>query len=397
MKETLNLTHRELLPQEQLCRIESSAGGLFIGLPCEKNEYEKRFPLTPEAVALLTSHGHRVMIESHAGERINYSDLIYAEAGAEVTENIRDVYQADIILKIEVPDQMEVELMKPGATVISLFQSARHTSRKLQRMMVKRICGIAFDRISDGRGAFPFADYLAEIDGNASVMLAAHLLSNQSGGKGILFGAIPGINPSEVLIFGCGLAGCAAARASIGLGALVKMFDFNIGGLRTAYEKVGRGLFTSTLHPQVVENALRTADVVIGAARIPGWMLGEDQLRLLKKGALLIDLCMDQGGCFETSGSAGPGEYVFEKYGLLHYCLPNISTTVARTASVALSNLFVPLLLQLAGSGNVLNYMKSESGFRDGVYLYNGKLVNAELGHLYNLLSYDLSLFFTAF
>lgn len=392
------MSQEDISPLEQLCQLASPSTGLSIGLPKEESEAEKRFPLTPEAVAFLTSQGHHIIMQSEAGNGINYSDLHYTESGAEVTDNAAIVFQSDIILKITPPTLSEIAMMKQGASVISLLKPLEQSAAQLKVMMKKRIQAIAFDRICAADQSLPFADLIAEIDGTTSIMIAANLLSNQHGGKGILLGGIPGINPAEVLIFGSGLSGCAAARSAIGQGALVKMFDNSITGLRTAMNKVGQGLFTSNLHLQVVKNALQAADVIILASHIAGWFLCEDQIKTIKKGALIIDLCAGSGGCCETTMNHNyTDEPIFEKFGILHYCRKDISTTVARTTSIALSNLFVPVIQDIASCKNVVGYLKSDIGFRHGVYLFNGKLVNRFLGKLFNIPSYDITLFLTAF
>ena len=389
----LHIAREELCPQEHLCAVSPQGHGLCIGLPKETGEKEKRFVLTPEAVALLVSAGYRVIIESMAGIGINYSDFLYAEAGAEVAGRA-DVFMADIVLKISPLQPDEAILLKPGAAVISMLQPQYQKPEVLQLLMQKKAVALAFDKIRNEEDRCPFADCLDEIDGHAAIVVAAGLLTNLYGGKGILLGGIPGVAPAEVVVIGAGLGGRAALRMARGLGAAVKLFDENISRLRTALDECGQPLFTSNLHPHVLTNALRSADVVIGTSCDMSCQLSEQMVQQMKKGALLIDLCIDKGGCFETSlCSDKPKDAVFEKYGVLHYCLSSVGSAVARTASMALSNLFVPILLDIGSCRSVGNMMKQDVGFRDAAYVFNTKVVNRDMAQRFNLPYCDMSLF----
>lgn len=394
----LHITREELCPQEHLCAVSQQNHALCIGLPKESCEKEKRFVLTPEAVALLVNAGHRVIMEASAGIGINYSDLLYAEAGAEVTEQRAEVFLADIVLKVSPLTAEEAGMLKPGSTIISLLQPQYQNTEVLQLLMQKRAIAIAFDKIKNDTGECSFADCLDEVDGRAAVIVAAGLLTNLYGGKGILMGGIPGVFPAEVVVIGAGLSGRAAICAARGLGALVKLFDENISRLRMALDTCGQPLFTSNLHPNVLTNAFRSADVVIGTSCDMTHRLSEQLIRQMKKGALLIDLCIDKGGCFETSLCPNkPKDSIFEKYGVLHYCLSSVGSAVARTASMALSNLLVPILLEIGECQGVENMIKRERGFRDAVYLFNTKIVNSDIAHRFNLPYCDISLFINMF
>ena len=322
---------------------------LLIGIPCERKEGEKRLALTPEAVDMLTDRGHRVLVESGAGLGINYSDNHYSEAGAEIVATPAEVYQADIILKILPPLTAEVMMMKPRTTLFSTVQFNTFSHEAFELMMAKRITAVAYELLADDKQRCPVLNVISEIEGTASITIASELLSNTQGGKGILLGGIPGVSPTEVVIIGAGNAGTVATRAAMALGASVKVFDDDINKLRTIQQVLGQGLFTSTFHPNVLQNAFRSADVVIGAMRYINtrhrYIIAEDMIRIMKRGALVIDLRINQGGCFETTCCLCPSDpAVFEQYGVLHYCRQNISNRVARTTSMALSNIFVPML-----------------------------------------------------
>ncbi len=386
------------MPQEEWCAIQSQQQHLTIGLPKESFRDEKRFPLTPESVAILVATGFRVVVQSEAALGINYSDLLYAEAGAEIVERAAEAFLADVVLKINLPTLAESQLLKDGATLITLQQIQYISVSVVKQLLSRHITAVAFDQIRDQQGGYPFADILAEVDGAASIIFASGLMTNQSGGKGILLGGIPGVSPSEVVIIGAGLAGYAAARAAIGLGASVKLFDNRIELLRAARQAVGVGVFTSNLHPNVLAGALRSADVVIGCDCFERWKLSEELVQQMKKGALLIDLCIGRGCCFETSyGVDSPQNRIYERYGVLHCCMSSAASLVARTASVALSNLFVPLLTQIGECRGVKELIKTDLNFRESVYLFNGKIVSQRVADRLNVPFYNISLFLTLF
>lgn len=390
------------IPQELLKEISRIGNRLLVGIPRERSEEERRLALTPEAVEMLTECGHHVVVETGAGLGINYSDNYYSEAGAEIVETPAEVYQADIILKILPPLLAEVVLMKPRAILFSMVQLNIFSPEAFAMMVAKRITAIAYELLSDERHKCPVLNVISEIEGTASITIASELLSNTQGGKGILLGGIPGVSPTEVVIVGAGNAGTVAARAALALGASVKVFDDDINKLRTIQQVLGQGLFTSNFHPNVLSNAFKNADVVIGAIRYINtrrrYVIAEDLIRSMKRGALVIDLRINQGGCFETTCCLTPSDpSVFEQYGILHYCKPNISNHVARTTSMAFSNLFVPMLLTLGDMGAVQTMIKLDNGFRAGVYIYCGKPVNAYVADNFHLSSNNLDLYLSAF
>lgn len=384
-------------PQEQLLGVKPGSRHLSIGLPAEHNGGEKRFPLTPEGVALLTREGFAVLIERGAGEGIKYSDLHYTEAGAQAVEPA-EVFRCDVVLKITPLNEEEAASIRPGGLLLTLLQPQYQSASVLKVLMQKRVTAVAIDRVVDDKGRYLFADILDEIDGRAAIVLASELLSNRSGGKGVLLGGVPGVAAAEVLIIGGGLAGRAAARAASGLGALVRIFDNDFYRLRATQLEVGPSVFTSNMHPHVLENAMRSADVVIGTEVPDRGRLGMNYVEMMKRGALLFDLCMDQGGCFETSScSEAPCNKVYEQCGVLHYCLSSVGSAVARTASMALSNLLVPLLMELNDPAMLYGHIKTDDRLRNAVYLFGGKLTHKELSLRLGLPYYDMALFMSMF
>ncbi len=390
------------VPQEILHALGKVNNRLLVGIPCERGKGERRLPLTPEAIAILTRAGHRVWVETGAGLGINYSDNHFAEAGAEIKATPEEVYQADVILKILPPTLAEVSCMRPRATLLSFVPLTILSKEVFLRLCAKRITAIGYEFLTDEWNRIPMLNVTSEIEGAASITIASELLSNAQGGKGILLGGIPGVSPTEVVIIGAGNAGTVAARAAMALGAFVKVFDDDLNKLRAIHQALGQGLFTSTFHPNVLQNAFRSADVVIGAMRYINarhhFVISNDLVHAMKKGALLIDLRISQGGCFETTcclSSSDPA--IFEQYGVLHYAQLNVSNRVARTTSMAYSNILIPLLLGLGDAGSLVGWINANHGFHEGIYLYNGMPVNEYVAHAFNLSSNNLDLFLSAF
>ncbi len=389
--------------RELMLKNDNNKVSAVIGVPKENKDIDKRVPLTPESVALLVSLGYRVLVESGAGLPINYSDTYYAESGAEIVDTAKEAFQADIVLKILPPTIVEVEMMKKGSVVFSFLYLHSLTKPLLDLMLKKRINAAAYELMNDDTGISPFITSVSEIEGSTSINLAAELLSNTHGGKGILLGGIPGISPTEVVIIGAGVAGTMAARSAMAMGASVKVFDNDINKLRNIRHELGEPLFTSTLQPNVLRNVFRSADVVIGAMqyinKIHFYRISSDLIREMKKGAIIIDLRMAQGGCFETTMEACLPNHpsIFEKHGVLHFCEMSLSSRVARTASIALSNIFFALFTAMADSGGVDHFAMFDRGFAAGYYTYSGKIVNAYVANNFNLPVSDIGLYLRAY
>ena len=385
--------------RELLQKVEKQRTSLVIGIPREDQKHEKRVPLTPETVSLLVDSGYRVLLEAGAGLTINYTDSYYAESGAEIVDSAEEVFRADLILKILPPTLEEVGMMRPRATVFSFLHIHKLSLPLLELMSEKKINALAYELIYDNTGISPFVTSISEIEGTYSITLAAELLSNAHGGKGILLGGIPGISPTEVVVIGAGVAGTMAARAALAMGASVKVFDNDIVKLRTIRHELGSLVFTSTLQPNVLRNVFRSADVVIGAMQYINkthfYRISHDLIREMKQGAIIIDVRMAQGGCFETTMEAClPGHpVIFEKFGVLHFCEMSLSSRVARTASIALSNIFVSMFSAMADCGGIDHFARFDRGFASGFYLYAGKMVNRYVGNHFNMPVTDIGLF----
>lgn len=397
-----SLTTESFLPEEKLYCQKDKKNSLFIGIPKENCDFERRLALTPEAIAILCAQGHHVIVESGAGDPIHYPDTAFSESGAEITNQPSKVWEADIVLKVAPPKPAEVSLMRPRSTLLSLLQLSLLLPETLEIMAERRINAVAYEFITDEQGSHPVINQIREIEGRTAVVIAADLLTHESSGKGILLGGCAGVSPTEVVILGAGRAGSEAARTANALGALVKVFDNRIESLRNLQRTLGPAIFTSTLHPKVLRNSLHSADVVIGTLRIENgektYFVSTDMVLEMKKGALIIDLSVDQGGCFETSMCPHTMKEVFyEKHGVYHYCLPNISSRVARTTTISLSNHILPIIEHIAESGSINDFIRENPCFRSGVYFYNGKLVNPTIGEHFSLSWSDIMLFLTSF
>lgn len=393
----------QFVVRELLLKVDRQNVSLVIGIPKENQKVEKRLAITPETTALLVESGYQVIVESDAGLTINYSDRYYAESGAQIVDSKAKVFQADIILKISPPTFEEVSMMKPRSSVFSFLQLHLLSSETLELMVEKRMNALAYELIYDDHQISPFITAISEIEGACSISVASELLSNAHGGKGILLGGVPGISPTEVVIIGAGVAGTVAARAALALGAAVKIFDNDINKLRKIQHELGRSVFTSTLQPNVLRNVFRSADVVIGAMQYVNkshlYRISTDLIREMKKGALIIDLRMSHGGCFETTMEACLPNHpeIFERFGILHFCELSVSSRVARTASIALSNIFISMFTAMADSGGVGQFARFDRGFAAGFYMFSGKMVNSYVANHFNLPVNDIGLFLPGF
>ncbi len=390
-----------LMPQEELLETGLKKKKYTIGIPRESQENEKRVALTPEAVNILVEAGNKVHVQEGSGKGSNYSDKDYSENGALITKTGDEVFNCDLIIKVAPFSKEEVDKLHERSTVLSFLKVLKQDKETLTAMMRKNITAIAFERIRDKHAELPVVESMSEISGVTAVLIASEYLSNQHGGKGVMLGGISGVTPTEVIIIGAGTAGEYAARAALGLGAEVKIFDNSVHRLRKFQSILGQRLQTSVYHPQVLNKALKSADVLIGAIQIedlrPWYHITEDMVKKMKKGSFLIDLSIDRGGCIETMECRDLQDPVYEKHGVIHFSAWNLPSRVARTASIALSNVFTPLIQEMADQGGLDPLLKGYTGLSYGVYIYKGILTNETLGQKFNLLSKDINLLLAAF
>ncbi len=385
----------QLLPQEETLEITKQKGELLIGLPKETYFQEKRICLTPDAVTAIVANGHKVIIENGAGNEAGFSDTDYSEAGAQLTNDTKQVFGCPIILKVEPPTLEEIEIINPKTVLISALQLKTQKKEYFDALAKKKITALAFEFIKDEEHSYPVVKSLSEIAGTASVLIAAELMVTAENGNGLLLGNISGMPPAEVVIIGAGTVGEFATRSALGLGANVKVFDSSLTRLRKLQTNVGRPLFTSTLQPKNLMKALRRCDVAIGAVRgrnrspivVTTYMVEN-----MKKGAVIIDVSVDMGGCFETTEMTSHDNPTMLKYGVIHYGVPNIPARYPKTASISISNIFTPYLLEIADYGGVENMIRFDSGLKNGLYFYRGILTNKAVAEWFDMSYSDINL-----
>ena len=378
-----------LMPQPEVLELSTKKQSLFIGIPKEHAFQENRVPLVPEAVGLLVSNGHRVHIESEAGMSSSFTDQEYSDAGAKVCYDQKEVYEADIILKIEPPTLEELDHFKHKQTLISALQLKTQTAEYFKKLMEKKVTAVAFDYIKDETEVFPIVRSMSEIAGTSSILIAAELLSTSAGGRGMLMGGIPGVRPTRVVIIGAGTVAEYAARSAMALGASVSIFDNSVSRLRRIQNDLNSPIATSILQPKVLEKALKRADVAIGALRAQEGrtpcVISDDMVQKMKPKSVIVDVSIDQGGCFETSEVTTHENPTFTKHDVIHYCVPNVASRVAKTASFSLSNIIAPTLMKVGDGGGVQGMLLRSKNIRGGVYVYNGILTNKGIGVWFDL------------
>ena len=385
----------ELLPQTEMLEIKKRKGTLFIGLPKESFLGEKRVCLTPDAVAAFTANGHRIVIETGAGDGANFTDKEYSDAGAKISYNSEEAFKCTIILKVAPPSEKEISYINPQAILVSSMQLKTQNKHYFECLSKKRITAIAFDFIKDEDDSYPIVKSLSEIAGTASVLIAGELMSGVNKGNGLLFGNIGGVPPTSVVILGAGTVGEFAARTAIGLGARVKVFDNSITKLRKLQHCLNAPIYTSTVQPKSLTKALMRCDVAIGAIRGKNRspiIATEGMVEKMKEGAIIVDVSIDTGGCFETSNVTTHTTPTFIKHGVIHYCVPNIPARYARTASVSISNIFTPYLLNIAEEGGFENTARFDKSLRNGMYFYHGVLTNKTIADWFDLPYRDINL-----
>lgn len=389
------------MPKEEQLETAIRNRRITIGIPSDKKDDEKRVALTPEAVNLLVESDNEVIVQKGAGLGANYTDKDYSENGATISDSPARVYSADAVIKVAPFSEIETNYLKGNQVVLSYLNVLKLNEDTLGKLIRKKVTAIAFEKIRDNNGVMPVVESMSEICGITSVLVASEYLSNMQGGKGVMLGGITGVTPTEVIIIGANTAGEFAARAAIGLGSTVKIFDNSLHKLRRFQNLLGQRLQTSVFHPQVLNKALKSADVLIGAIELedlrPWYYITEDMIRNMKKGAVVIDLSIDRGGCIETTECRALHDPVYEKHGVIHFSAWNLPSRVARTASIALSNIFTPLLQSMADAGGITQLLKNDQGVRNGAYLYNGMLTNETLGQKFGIISKDLDLLISAF
>ncbi len=384
-------------PQEQPLETATCHRGFSIGLPTCDNPSERRFPLTPEAAGQLIERGFRVKMQEGAADCIHYTDNQYMRAGVSVGTR-EEALGCDIVIYLAPPEPSDVRKMRRGAMLLTLLKPSYQKAAAVKELLRRHIIAIAIDLIEDERGCTPFADILAEIDGRASMAIASSLLADSQRGKGILLGGVAGIVPCETLIIGSGIAACAAARSAVGLGAMVRMYDNDVYSLRRASQELGAWVITSSLHPRTLDNALRSADVVVVCGTHEPFSVSRDVVETMKRGVVTFDLASDDGSAFPSmtavdlaqvsaaEGAAGTGGRV---------CFVHAGCAVARTAAMALSNTFLTLMQSIVTCDGVSNALKLHPGMQKATFTFFGKIVNPRIASEMGIRNVDISIYLT--
>ncbi len=381
---------------EETLDIKPKGAKLQIGIPKEVAFQENRIALTPDAVSVLVSNGHDVTIEHNAGEAAHFADKDYSEAGAKIVYSREEVYKAPILIKSAPVIEEEIGLLQMNQLIISPIHLSILKAELLQKMMEKRITAISFENLKDDSGSYPIVRSMSEIAGSSAVLIAAQYLSSANHGKGVLLGGISGIAPTKVIIIGAGIVGEYAARAALALGASVKVFDNSVYRLKRLQNNIGQRLWTSVIEPRMLAKQLKTCEVAVGAlgsesGRTP-MVVTEEMVSSMRTGSVIIDVSIDRGGCFETSEITTHESPIYLKYGVIHYCVPNIPSGFARTASQAISNVLMPLLLEAGEDGGFEHMLWHQIHLRSGIYLFKGALTNFYLSERFGLKYTDLNL-----
>lgn len=381
---------------EETLDVKSKGAQLHIGIPKETAFQENRIALSPDAVAVLVSNGHEVVIEHNAGEAAHYRDRDYSEAGAKIVYNKSEVFKAPILVKSAPVVDEDIPLLQMNQLIISPIHLSVMKAELLQKMMEKRITGISFEDLKDDSDTYPIVRSMSEIAGSASMLIAGQYLSSANHGKGVLLGGISGIPPTKVIILGAGIVGEFAARAAMASGASVKVFDNSVYRLKRMQNNIGQRMWTSVLEPKILAKQLKTCEVAVGALGSNGgrtpMVVTEEMVSNMRPGSVIIDVSIDRGGCFETSEITSHEKPIFMKYGVIHYCVPNIPSGFARTASQAISSVLMPLLLEAADEGGFENLVWHKVHLRSGIYMYKGALTNFHLSQRFDLKFTDLNL-----
>ena len=381
---------------EETLDIKPQTSSLFIGIPKEEAFQENRIALTPDSVAVLVSNGHRVVVEHKAGEGAHFSDQDYSEAGAKIASGKKEVFESDLIIKSAPVSDQELELLKVNQTIISPIHLPVMKTHILEKMMEKRITALSFENLKDDSGHNPIVRSMSEIAGSAVMLIAGQYLGSANNGKGVLLGGISGIPPTKVIIIGAGIVGEYAARTALAVGGSVKIFDNNIYKLKRLQNNMGARLWTSVIEPKILAKQLKTCDVAVGALSSSGGrtpiVVSEEMVSQMRTGSVVVDVSIDRGGCFETSEITSHEKPVITKYGVIHYCVPNIPSGFARTASQAVSNVLMPLLLEIGDEGGLEKLVWHKFNIRSGIYLFKGSLTNIHLSQRFNLKYTDLNL-----
>lgn len=381
------LSQQGILPMEAMAWTKQNAKSILIGIPKEISLNENRIPLSPTSVKLLIANGHQIIIEEGAGKRAGFEDSDYLLAGASVSGDLSQIWACPLLLKLTPPTLNEIGLMKKNACIISCAATFLLSEDMIDTMNQKKILGIGMEYVKDNGGGFPFVRMMAEIAGQMILPIASQLLSSQEDSN-ILLGNVTGVEPSQMVVLGAGHVVEHLAKAAYHSGIQVQVFDKDIYKLQRLKQSLGFPLTTQVIDSENLPKALQSAQVIVGALRsdtgITPCLVTEEMVSKLKPGTLIMDVCIDQGGCFETSELTTLSHPIFRKYGIIHYCVPNIPSKVGKTASLAISNLLTSFILKSGKTGGVEEMLWQGKSFMKGVYVYKGFVTNPIVGKKFN-------------
>ncbi len=382
--------------QEEKLDIRPQSAKLTIGIPKETVLQENRVALIPEAINVLVSNGHQVIVETKAGEGSKYSDNDFSEAGAQIALKKREVYKAPMLIKSAPVMEEDLAFLQMNQIIISPIHLSMLKKELLENMMEKKITALGFENLKDDSGTYPIVRCMSEIAGSAAMLIAGQFLGSRENGKGVLLGGISGIPPTKVIIIGAGVVGEFATRTALAMGASVKVFDNNVYRLKRLQNNLGMRVWTSVMEPRILAKQLKTCEVAVGALTNEGGrspiVVTEEMVEAMRPGSVIIDVSIDRGGCFETSEITTHEHPTFVKHGIIHYCVPNIPSGYARTASHAISNVLMPLLLDTGDAGGLEEMMWHNFNLRNGVYMYRGHLTDLYISQRFDLKFTDLNL-----
>ncbi|AZB35897.1 alanine dehydrogenase [Chryseobacterium bernardetii] len=384
-------TEEELMPKEEKLEVIKKGKQFSIGIPKETCLNERRTCITPDAVQVLVEHGHEIIIESGAGLGSFFTDLQYSESGAKITNDPKEAFGQDLILKINPPTLDEIDYMKPNTYMVSALQINLRDKEYFLKLAEKKINAIAFEFIVDEYKQLALVRLIGEIAGTVSILYASELLALSNG---LMLGGITGVRPAEVVVLGAGIVGEFATKAAIGLGASVKVFDNSLSKLRRLHTMVDSRVPTSIIDPKELSKSLRRADVVIGALPRLNMtpIVTEDMVMKMKKGSVIIDITIDNGKVIETSELTTMEDPYVIKHGVIHCGLPNLTSRMPRTTTKAISNFFLSYILNYDEEGGFENMLIRKNEMKQSLYMYKGRHTKKIICDRFGLTYHDINL-----
>jgi len=384
-------SEEELIPKEEKLEVIKKGKQFSIGIPKETCLNERRTCITPDAVQVLVEHGHEIIIEAGAGQGSFFTDLQYSESGARITQDSKEAFSQDLVLKVNPPTEEEIDYFKPNTYLVSALQINLRDKDYFLKLAEKKINAIAFEFIADEYKQLALVRLVGEIAGTVSILYASELLALSNG---LMLGGITGVRPTEVVILGAGIVGEFATKAAIGLGASVKVFDNSLSKLRRLHTLVDSRVPTSIIDPKELSKSLRRADVVIGALPRLNMqpIVTEDMVMNMKKGSVIIDIVIDNGKAIETSELTTMDDPYIIKHGVIHCGLPNLTSKMPRTTTKAISNFFLSYILNYDLEGGFENMLIRKNEMKQSLYMYKGRHTKKVICDRFGLTYHDINL-----